>query len=411
MMAIDYTQQRVWAEIDLDNIVFNYQQVSGCAPGCRICCVVKANAYGHGAVAVARALATAGADFFAVATSEEALQLRRHGIEQDILLLCPADAEWVPALAEHNIALAVSSRQMADEYAEATRRTHLKIHIKLDTGMARLGLPCHSAVEDIMAIAEWPAFELEGLFTHFSAADEDAIIIAKGGKRLEGLFSHLSATAEHAENDFTDTQMARFQAVYEGLRQRGLDIPLLHCACSAAIIAYPQTRATMVRPGIMLYGSNPLGSRPLPLKPALSLRARVVQVMGVKQGESVGYGRTWYAPRDSVIATVSLGYADGLQRILSGKLPMLVHGRKAWQVGRICMDMCMLDVTDIPGVVAGDHATIIGKDGEFALTVDQVAEAAGTISHEILCTMGMRIPRLYYQNGQFVEQICYLDQL
>ena len=393
--------QRLMAEIDLDNIVFNYRQVQKCAPGCEVCCVIKANAYGHGAVPVAQALAKAGAKYFGVATPEEALQLRRHGISQDILLLCPADAYWVQTLIEHKITLTVGNRQAAHEYAAAAGKRRLKIHIKLDTGMARLGLPCQSAVEDILTIAACPAFELAGMFTHFSAADEDAIIIAKDGKRAE----------EGIENDFTNTQMSRFQTVHRELQRRGLDLKLLHCACSAAIIAYPQTHATMVRPGIMLYGSNPLGSHPLPLKPALSLRARVVQVLEVKQGESVGYGRAWYAPRNSLIATISLGYGDGLTRFLSGKLPMLIRGRKARQVGRICMDMCMLDVTDIPAVAIGDYATIIGKDGDMTVTAEQVAEAAGTISYELLCSVGLRVPRWYYQNGRLVEQVSYIDCL
>ncbi|MCL1975879.1 MAG: alanine racemase [Firmicutes bacterium] len=402
---------RLLAEINLDNIVFNFRQVQICAPGCEICCVIKANAYGHGALPVARALAEAGAKYFAVATPEEALQLRRHGVEQNILLLCPPDTGFVQELAKEGIALTVNSVQTAQEYALAAGHSRLKIHIKLDTGMARLGLPFKNAVESIMAIAAHPSFELEGLYTHFSAADEDAIIIAKDGKRMEGMLGHYIATQGLSENDFTNTQMERFLAVLNELQKQNIHIPLLHCACSAAIIAYPHTHATMVRPGIMLYGSNPLGSHPLPLKPALSLRARVVQILEIKQGESVGYGRTWYAFRDSQIATISLGYGDGLTRFLSGKLPVLIRGQKARQVGRICMDMCMLDVTDIAGVTVGDYATIIGEDGDLAISVEQLAEAAGTIAYEIFCALGLRVPRAYYRHNMLIEEVNYLNLL
>jgi len=386
-MEAKTTGQRLIAEINLDHIVFNYRQACKCAPGSQVCCVIKANAYGHGAVPVARALAKAGATHFAVATPEEALQLRRHGIQQDILLLGPVDCSWVRPLAEQGITLTIASSQEAKEYAAVAGSLKLKIHIKLETGLARLGFSDDSAVEDILALAADPHLELEGLFTHFAAADDEL------------------------ENDFTNQQMARFQAINEGLQRRGLIIPQLHCAASAAIIGHPHTHVAMVCPGIMLYGSNPTGSHPLPLKPALSLKARVVQVSKVEQGKSVSYGRTWFAPRDSLIATLSIGYADGLTRFLSGRLPMLVRGQAAWQVGRICMDMCMLDVTDIPGVKVGDYATIIGQDGELCLTADQVAAASKTISYEVLCAVGLRVTRQYYENGQLIEQINYLDQI
>ncbi|MCL1905804.1 MAG: alanine racemase [Clostridiales bacterium] len=386
-MVYNANGQRLLAEIDLDSIVFNYRQACRCAPGSLVCCVVKANAYGHGAVPVARALAAAGAKYFAVATPEEALQLRRHDLKQKILVMGPVGDGLAELLAQQDIAVTVASREAAKEYAAAALGQRIKIHIKLETGLARLGFPYESAIEEILSLAACPAFKIEGLFSHFSATDMEE------------------------ENDFTYTQMARLLAVKEGLSRRGLHIPLLHCAGSAAIIAHPDTHGTMVRPGIMLFGCNPMGPHPLPLKPTLSLRARVAQVFKVKQGESVGYGRAWYAPRDTLIATISAGYGDGLQRILSGRLPVLIRGQEAKQVGRICMDMCMVDVTDIPGVLAGDTATIIGGDGERVITVEQVAEAAKTIPHEIFCNLSLRVPRLYYQNGQLAEEVNYLNLL
>ena len=386
-MAVNLKGQRLLAEIDLDNIVFNYRQAQKCAPGAKVCCVIKADAYGHGAVPVARALADAGASYFCVATPEEALQLRRHGITEQILLLGPTDGSWVKTLVKQGVALTVADRRSATEYAAAAGGQSIKVHIKLDTGLARLGLPYQSAAEEILAIAAMPGFVIEGLFTHFSAAE-----IAE-------------------KNDFTATQMARFEEVNAKLRLKGLNIPLLHCAGSAAIIAHPYTHTVMVRPGLMLFGGNPFEASSLPLKPTITLRARVAQVLEVKRGESVGYGRAWYAPRDTLIAAISIGYADGLTRFLSGKLPLLIHGRPARQVGRICMDMCMLDVTDIPGVKAGDYATIIGRDQEQTITVNQLAKAAETIPHEILCALGQRISRFYYQNGCLTEGVNYIDQL
>jgi alanine racemase len=385
-MKLKEKGQRLLAEINLDNIVYNYRQVLKCAPGCRVCCVIKADAYGHGAVPVARALAAAGAGFFAVAAPEEALQLRRHGITEEILLFGPVDSSWVKPLVEQGITLTVTDRHGAQEYIAAAPGLSLKVHIKLETGMARLGLPYLSAAEEILALAALPELKIEGLYTNFSASDMEE------------------------ENTFSTLQMTRFQAVADKLRQGGLNVPLLHCAGSAAIIAHPFTHAMMVRPGLMLFGSSSLNPHP-PLKPALTLRARVMQVLEVKQGESVGYGRAWYAPRDTLIATISIGYADGLTRLLSGKLPLLIQGQEARQVGRICMDMCMLDVTDIPGIKAGDYATVIGEDGEAAITVDQLAKMAGTIPHEIFCALGLRAPRFYYQNGQLAKDINYIDRL
>lgn len=376
--------KRIWAEIDLDNLVYNLGQakVSGGDRG--LFCVIKANAYGHGIIPVARALAEAGATHFAVATADEALQLRRHGFGQYILIMGIVGADDIPALDGEGIAVAVNSLGAATAFSLSAK--NLPVHIKLETGMKRLGMDIEDAVEEIAAITRLPHLRADGLFTHFSAADMPE------------------------EGDFTRRQMDMFSEVCTALAARGVDIPIKHCSNSAATIGHSYTHLDMLRPGIMLYGYNPIPGHDLPLKPVLSLRARVSQVLRVRRGESVGYGRAWYAPHDAEIATISAGYADGLLRGLSGKMPAIVNGSRVTQVGRICMDMSMLDVTGL-GVQPGDYATLMGSDGSHSIWADEVAELAGTIPYEITCAVGLRVPRAYISNGKVTSEDNYLDLL
>ncbi|MDL2327057.1 alanine racemase [Ruminococcaceae bacterium OttesenSCG-928-A11] len=378
---------RVWAEIDLDNLVFNFKQAQKAAPNSEVLAVIKADAYGHGAVPAARALAAAGAKRFAVATAEEALQLRRHGVKEPILLLGMVPTRWAPELAKAGITLAVGTLEYAQACAELAAGTPFKVHIKVDTGMRRIGFEPAAAVEAALAVAALPGVEVEGIFTHFCVADDPA------------------------EDEFTALQLERFLQVCDGVKAAGLNIPLRHCANSAGIIAHPETHLDMVRPGIMLYGSNPCRHIDFELRAPLSLRGRMAYVKPIGAGESVGYGRTWFSERPSVIASIGIGYADGLLRNLSNKIDMLARGQRAKQVGRICMDMTMLDVTDVPGVQAGDVATLIGTDGAETITGDEMADAIGTISYEVFCAVGRRVPRLYVQNGAVVDETCYVDRL
>ncbi|MDR1541918.1 MAG: alanine racemase [Clostridiales bacterium] len=379
---------RTWAEINLDNLVFNYSQARALARGCEVLCVIKADAYGHGAVPAAFALAEAGASRFAVATAEEALQLRRHGVKSPILVLGAVDADWIEELSMNGIEVAVSEMHFAKEYALALKGKKIGIHIKLDTGMKRIGLPIEGNVSEQFAkIAKMPCFTLCGAFSHFAAADTQK------------------------EGDFTSNQATLFKEEMLALNNLGVNPPLLHMANSAAIIAHPHAHMDMVRPGIMLYGSNPCDKAQVELRPVLSLHSKIVQVKTVAASESVGYGRTWRPDRESVIATIPIGYADGLFRTLSNRMQMLVHGQRAPQIGRICMDMCMIDVTGIPGVKAGDAATIIGTDGNERITSDDVANLAGTISYEILCAVGRRVPRVFIKNGIATGRECYVDAL
>lgn len=388
------TRERVWAEIDLDNLICNFNTAKELVGNGEVMCVIKADAYGHGAPQAAKALAGAGAKFFAAATAEEAIQLRRHGITQPVLLLGMAEAASIPQLAEMDISATVVDIAAARAFSEKLGSKKLRIHIKIETGMNRTGLRPDKAVEQTLNIASLPGLIVEGIFTHLPAADDDI------------------------EFDFTDTKISTLCNVVSELRKKGLNIPMTHYANSAASICsakYTDDDAfNYYRPGIMLYGSNPCfdtTTHPADIKPVMSLRARVAQVKQVAKGESVSYGRTWFAKRDSVIATVGVGYADGLFRSLSGKAHMLVRGKRAPQVGRICMDMCMLDVTDIPGVSEGDTATIIGSDGAERIIAEELAAAANTIPYEIFCAVGRRVRRVYIQHGEQVESICYIDRL
>ena len=249
----------------------------------------------------------------------------------------------------------------------------VSLHLKVDTGMGRVGLPPREAGPAADYLARLPAIRLAGLMTHFADADTD-------------------------DPAFTQEQMARFEAATQALREAGVAVPLRHAANSAALLFHPASRLDMVRPGILLYGCPPRGGRRLDdplLRPALRLRTAITQVKNVSAGGSVSYGRTFTASRDVRIATIPIGYADGLPRLLSNRGQALVRGRRASLVGRVCMDMTMVDVTALPEVRAGDEAVLIGRQGDEEITADEVAELAGTISYEILCRIGPRVPRTY----------------
>ena len=352
-------------------------------------CVIKSDAYGHGAVPVAKALLEAGVSFFAVATGEEAMQLRRNGIQAEILLLGAAAPNIVQELVEEQIILTVSSEKMATAYTQILQSHNLcaRVHIKINSGMDRQGIILAEAVQQVLSMSESAQLKIEGLYTHLAAADSKK------------------------EDSFTKEQYEKTSRVVQTIRNFGIDIPLFHIANSAGIISHPNMAAEMVRPGIMLYGSNPCEDTTIDLKPAMSVYAKISHLLPVKKGETVGYGRTWTAQRDSVIAVLAIGYADGLLRCLSGQLSVLVHGQYARQVGRICMDMCMVDVTEVADIEIGEVATIIGKQGMNEITADEVAELGNTISYELFCAIGKRVPRIYLQNSKEALAVCYIDSL
>ena len=376
----DRREMRTWAEIDLDALAHNYHALRAMLPqGCRFAGLVKADAYGHGAVPVAKKLAELGADMLAVACVDEGEQLRRAGITLPILCLGQTSPELGEELLQWDITQEVEDLETAKALSETAQRLGktLKVHIKLDTGMGRLGFRWedgdNTVVTDEMAqLCALPGLEVEGMFTHFAAADGD--------------------------EEYTMAQFTRFLDAKKALEERGIHLKIYHCGASSAVLHYPCTYMDMVRPGIVLYGyytdEESKGLDGPGLIPVMRLKSRIAAVRAMPAGAKVSYGCTAQLTRDSKLAVLPLGYGDGLPRELSGKLSVMIQDQPCPVVGRICMDMCMVDVTDLPEVKVGDVATVYGP----GLT-DEAARLAGTISYELLCRVAPRIPRIYWENG------------
>ena len=373
---MDRRKMRCWAEISLDNFEHNCRDMKSRLPeGCRFLGVVKANAYGHGAVKVSQRLEKAGADYLAVAFLEEAIELREAGIKLPILILGRTAPQYARDAVEYGLTQAVTDLATAKEYSRAAcgEERPLLCHLKLDTGMGRLGFSAGRAAAELAEAARLPGLDIEGAFTHFAVSDEDG---ADDEAYTRAQFDRFLAASSHIE------------------RASGKMLKIKHCANSGAMIKYPWTYCDMVRPGILLYGYYPCAEKGgIDVRPCMSLKARVVQVKDMKKGESVSYGRNWTAPRDSKVAVLSIGYADGLPRAASGKVDVMIRGRRAPLVGNICMDMVMADVTDVPDCAPGDEVTVFG--GDFAGSLDALAKAAGTITYELLCAVSERVPRIY----------------
>lgn len=339
--------------------------------------VVKANAYGHGALGIARAALEAGADRLAVICVDEGEQLRRGGIAAPILVMGHSPASEARRIVELGLTPTVNSLEMGRALAREADAlgVRLPVHLKVDTGLNRYGLPPREVVPLADALRELPSLEVEGIFTHFASADE-------GDKR------------------FTLEQYTTFRSVVEKLPW----IPMRHVSNTATLLDRPEMSLDLVRPGVGLYGLYPSQyvSRSLNLRPALSLKSRIARLTPVAEGDGVSYGRTWRANRPSNIGLVMCGYADGLPRLLSNRGSVLVRGRRAPIVGRVCMDMCMADVTDVPDAAEGDDVVIIGRQGDQEISAADVAELCGTISYEILCGISARVPRLYMRSGRLV---------
>jgi alanine racemase len=387
---MDDLQKRTWAEVNLDHLVYNYKAMKArLKEGTRFLGVVKANAYGHGAVAVSKTLEAAGCDYLAVASLDEAVQLRESGIQLPILILGYTFPQYTDRLLTYRVIQAVGSYEMAREMSEIAVKLgqKLTVHLKVDSGMGRLGFTCHHGedpVPDLIRIATLPGLEIEGIFTHFAVSDI--------------LGDTYTANQFAAFSDMID----RFEAGW------GKRVRIRHCTNSGAMINYPWTYMDMVRPGISLYGLYPDKEKgDITLRPVMELKTRVVQIKEFAPGYTVSYGRTYVAPERRRIAVLPIGYADGLHRVLSNQMDVLVRGQRAHQVGRICMDMCMIDVTDIPETVVGDPVTIFGRDGGAFIPVEELAAAAGTISYELLCAVDKRVPRVYIKNGTFCQELTY----
>jgi len=370
----DYSKDRIWAEVNLDSVVFTYDQIRKMAGGKKIMPVIKADAYGHGAVTFAKVYLEAGADCFAVSTANEAIELRDAGVTVPILVLGTVPADCVKELVRQNIMLCVPCTEVAELYRTQTGGNPIKIQIKVDSGMGRLGFSGKHAADDVIKLASDPDFRLCGIFTHFASS------------------------GERKQDEFTLRQYKHYTDVVGRLRSAGFHIPMVHCANSDAIVNFPDFLGDYVRPGIILYGYASPSPDLLPLKPALSLRARVLQTKWIGAGQPVGYSCAWTAEKRTRIATISAGYADGLPRSASMKIDMLVSGTRAPQVGRICMDMSMLDVTAVPDVRVGDVVTIVGRDGDQSIWMDELAAKSGTIPHEPLTQLTKRVPRYYVRD-------------
>ncbi|OGQ81621.1 MAG: alanine racemase [Deltaproteobacteria bacterium RIFCSPLOWO2_12_FULL_60_19] len=360
--------------IDLAALRWNFEQVKKrVGPGVKILSVVKANAYGHGVREVAKTLSRAGSDGFGVATVEEGIELRESGIRAPILVLTAIYAEQLGQLLQHKLTPAISDLDTLRGLERLLRKRSrsLQFHLKIDTGMGRLGL-LHSEIESwLPELSKLKALKLEGLFSQLSHAEDE-----KAG--------------------YTRTQIEAFRRVLERLQKAGFNPPSIHLANSAALIAEGSSHFTMVRPGLMLYGLYPAleMARQVELKPVLSWKTRVMQVKRLPAGSSIGYGRTFVTQRDSSIATLPAGYADGYHRLLSNRGAALVRGKRAPIVGRISMDLTMVDVTDIAGVSQGDEVILLGRQGDAAISADELAGWAETISYEIVTSISARVPRI-----------------
>ena len=343
-------------------------------PSCEILAVVKANAYGHGAVEIARALTCQGVERFAVASLDEGIALRQAGISAFIVVLGALFEEQVSDLVAHRLTPVVSDGRILPALATAAQShsTPYPIHLKVETGMGRLGF----SPKELLTLLDNP--------------------LLHSSLQVVGMMTHL-ADADGKDSTVTERQLGEFRAVLEQIRQRGLTLPLVHAANSAAIVRFPDVHFSLVRPGIMLYGYHTLPTTvPAPdLKPVLSLRTTVAQLRTIPQGGTVSYNGTFVATRPTRIAVLPVGYADGYSRQLSHRGSVLIQGRRAPIVGLVCMDMTMVDVTDIAQLQVGETVTLIGQQGEEAIWADEVAGWIDTIPYEVLCGIGSRVPRIY----------------
>jgi len=379
-----------WVEIDLNAISHNLKEVRRIIrPGVKIMAVVKANAYGHGAVQVANTALQNGADYLGVARGNEAIELREAGISCPIMVLGYSPVDFTRHLIEYDLIQSVFTYDMAKEISsEATSMNQsVKVHLKLDTGMGRIGLVVDSK----------KGTQYQDAYLSEKTLNEAIGIASFPGLRLEGIFTHF-ATADSKNKDSANEQLGTFNDILEKIKNHGVEIPLIHAANSAAVIDLPDAHYDMVRPGIMMYGlypSDEVNHTDVILKPAMTLKARVVQVKKVPPGFKVSYGSTYVTTEKTKIATISIGYADGYNRILSSAGSMLVRGERAPVIGRVCMDQTMLDVGHIQNVAPGDEVVVFGKQGDSELHVDEIALNTNTINYEIVSSIMPRVFRLY----------------
>ena len=361
-------------EVDLGALEFNYRQIRKRIPeGVKLLAVVKADAYGHGAIPVSLKLEKLGVEYLGVAITEEGVELRRGGVKAPILVLGGIFGGEVDQIFRFRLTPVLFRKdalKLLSREAERRKRK-VKVHLKVDTGMGRLGVPLSLWPDFLKEVKRVPKIEIEGILSHFSMADE--------------------------EKGYTQNQWRGFQRAVAIAQEMGVSCRYLHMASSATLTAFPAYSAKLVRPGIMLYGSypSPTFQATIPLKPVMTLKTRIHFLKPVPSGTRISYGGTFTTKRESLIAPLPIGYADGYSRHLSNHGEVLIHGKRAPVVGKVCMDFIMVDVTDIPHVSVGDEVVLMGRQGREQITAEEIAEKINSISYEVLCLIGKRVPRIY----------------
>ncbi len=385
--------QRVWAEVDLDAIWENMVHMKeNIAENTKILAVIKTDGYGHGGVPIAKMLEQLDFMFgYAAATYEEAHVLREAGVKKPILILGYTFPYCYEELIREEIRPAVYRRDTVEELAAAAAKVgkKAKVHIKVDTGMGRIGItPDEEGLEFVRFLIEHPELEVEGIFTHFAKSDE-------------------------ADKTSANHQLELFQNFIDKIQtELGITIPVKHCSNSAAILEMPQANMDMVRAGITTYGLYPseeVSKDIVPLRAAMSLYSHIVYCKTIHAGQSVSYGGLFTAQKDTRVATIPVGYGDGYPRSLSGKGYVLIHGKKAPILGRVCMDQFMVDISEIPEAMDGDKVTLLGMDGTERITAEELGELSGRFNYEFVCDLGKRIPRVYIQHGEITEVRDYFE--
>ncbi|MBR3971893.1 MAG: alanine racemase [Ruminococcus sp.] len=384
------TIKRTWAEIDMSAAESNFKAIKDHIGKAKLCCVVKADAYGHGAQKLALLYSKLGADCFAVSNIDEAVELRECGIKKPILVLGFTPVSLAAKLSAYKIAQTVYSLEYAHQLADACEysKVSIDIHIKLDTGMSRLGFMCQSfprdeaSLDEIEKACKLPCLKVRGVMAHFAVSDE-----GEDGR------------------EYTNAQFEAFRYAIKKLSERGITFDIIHHANSGAVEYYPDTHSSMVRAGIILYGlaPNPQLESEISLKPVMTLKSTIAHVKKLRKGSAVSYGRTFVAEKDMVVATVPIGYADGYLRSLSKDGYMSVNGKRAKILGRICMDQTVIDVTHAGDVKIGNEVVIFSDGADNAPDVNTLASFAGTINYEIICAVSKRVPRVYMRDGKIVD--------
>lgn len=384
--------ERVCANINLDALENNVKEIRRVIKDdTKLMCVIKADGYGHGARKMAMELDKMGADWFAVATADEGVELRNSGVEKPILILGFTYPDQYDDLIKYNITPTVITYDNAKELSDyaAKKNAVLDIHVKLDTGMSRIGIMINDQTVDVLIkMSQLGNVRIQGIFTHFACADE-------------------------RDKSITHRQIEKYNRVIGELEARGLHVPIKHASNSAGIMQFPEANMNMVRAGIILYGLYPsedVDKSILDLQPVMELKSHVAYMKEIGAGQGISYGLTYVTKRRSKIATITVGYGDGYPRQLSNRGRVLIKGQSAPIVGRICMDQFMVDITDLENIEEGDEVTLVGRDGNEFISVEEVADMVGSFNYEFICVIGRRIPRVYLRNNKPVEMINYLRQ-